>query len=1077
MRITRNSIEQAAKDQDTFRKGKQLYEGGMTELSQADSFWKNEVYVTARVRDGEMICQPRIFIRNGGVASCQCGCSETYKQGQLCSHGTAAVFAYLEMQEKEGHRRVITSPQTREILKGYADREKGKILAEENGGLLALIPHAVLQGSQIRVSFRIGKKGYPIRDLEAFAHSVRTGAYMAYGKNAGFYHDLEGFDPESRKLAEMVCGLTEESVSRDGAAGSGVRREGAVRSLLLHENHRDAFFALFAGKTLEMEERHDSRLVRVTEGEPALKLSVEGQGQEGIYVSLDRRFTMFSSDRRIYLLDRDCLYMCGADYSRDMGIFLKGMLSLPEAGPLAVGKRELPAFMAGVMPVLRQYCDIEEGRGASGLSRLEPEPLQAYFYIDCPSGDVVTLSVTYRYGDVSFSPLQEPAPFLDYRDEVRELRISHILKKYFTARYVKSSQLVIDGDEEGIYRLMEEGIGELEQEGIVELSRKARELEAWQMPPVQINLTLKGGWLSLDVDLEGLPPEDLKEILSRYEEKRAYYRMKDGSFLKINEKEADTLLALSHCGEGGQGISRVPAGRLWYINWLLEQSQETKRQQDSGVDRLLQGLEALVTGEGTGLEEEVPDTLKGILRPYQVKGFCWLASLDRLGFGGILADDMGLGKTIQVLALLVREQQIQPGRCSPSLVVCPSSLVFNWEQECRRFAPSLRVLAVTGTGPARQQLLEHVREYDLVLTSYDMLKRDIAMYEPIIFRYHIIDEAQYIKNQRTKCAAAVKAVRSRTRFALTGTPVENRLEELWSIFDFLMPGYLYTSSRFRQMFETPLIRDGDQEALARLLCLTRPFILRRVKGDVLQELPEKVENVVYAKIEGEQKKLYTAAAVRLKEMLEEESDGEFRQNRLMVLTRLTRLRQICCDPGLCYENYQGESAKMEACMELVENGAAGGHKILVFSQFASMLRRIAARLDQAGISYHLLTGSTGQQERKQMVSSFGEDSVRVFLISLKAGGVGLNLTAADIVIHYDPWWNAAAQNQATDRAHRIGQKHTVMVYQLIARNTIEENILKLQEAKGRLASQVVDGDPRNFAALSREDLIRLLEGM
>ena len=313
-----------------------------------------------------------------------------------------------------------------------------------------------------------------------------------------------------------------------------------------------------------------------------------------------------------------------------------------------------------------------------------------------------------------------------------------------------------------------------------------------------------------------------------------------------------------------------------------------------------------------------------------------------------------------------------------------------------------------------------------------------------------------------------------TRFALTGTPVENRLGELWSIFDYLMPGFLFGAQHFRKEYELPIVRDQDGEALERLRRITGPFILRRVKKDVLRELPDKLETVVYSRMEEEQKNLYAAGAAKLKERLDRSEGEGLGEERFQVLADLTRLRQICCDPRLCYENYKGGSAKLETCMDLVRRGVEGEHKILLFSQFTSMLELIENRLNQEGIASYKLTGATSKEERMRLVGEFASDATPVFLISLKAGGTGLNLTAADIVIHYDPWWNVAAQNQATDRSHRIGQDKQVTVFKLIARNTVEENILTLQESKSRLSDQVITGDGGSFGGLTREDILRIL---
>ena len=469
--------------------------------------------------------------------------------------------------------------------------------------------------------------------------------------------------------------------------------------------------------------------------------------------------------------------------------------------------------------------------------------------------------------------------------------------------------------------------------------------------------------------------------------------------------------------------------------------------------------------------------MEGILREYQKAGFSWLRALDRHGFGGILADDMGLGKTIQILALLSSVHgEAGPEEGLLSLIVCPASLVYNWSHECAHFAPSLRVLPVTGAAAERQQLLSSASQYDVLITSYDLLKRDLALYQNFYFRFEVLDEAQVIKNAATRGARAVKAIRAKTRFALTGTPVENRLSELWSIFDYLMPGFLAGSRKFRNIYEIPIVRDGNKAVLERLHRRIRPFVLRRLKADILTELPEKLERICYSAAQGSQRELYRAEAQLLKEQLEKSEQSLSGGRKLEILSRMTRLRQICCDPSLCYDGYTGGSAKLETCLSLLSSAVEAGHKILLFSQFASMLEILSGRLSRAGISHYLLTGATSKEERDRLVTAFGREEVPVFLISLKAGGTGLNLTAADMVIHYDPWWNAAAQNQATDRAHRIGQERVVTVYRLIMKDTIEENILKLQESKKKLAEQIVTEGTVSLGDLGREELLELCSG-
>jgi SNF2 family DNA or RNA helicase len=437
-------------------------------------------------------------------------------------------------------------------------------------------------------------------------------------------------------------------------------------------------------------------------------------------------------------------------------------------------------------------------------------------------------------------------------------------------------------------------------------------------------------------------------------------------------------------------------------------------------------------------------------------------------------------------------------------VVCPASLVYNWQEEFTRFAPEIRTATVTGTLSERKKILEQAASVDVLITSYDLLKRDAVYYKSHKFRWQIADEAQFIKNPKSSAAKAVKIINSSRRIALTGTPIENRLSEMWSIFDFLMPGFLFKYDEFRTKFETPIAKSHDADATERLQKMVAPFILRRLKKDVLKDLPDKIEEVRYAKLEGEQRKLYDAQVLHMQKMLEMPAE-ELLKSRIQVLAELTKIRQICCDPSLLSIDYNGESAKREACLQLIMSAMDGGHRMLVFSQFTSMLSLLMEDLDAAGIRYYLITGATSKEERIHLVHEFNDGEcqtdlefsedgsagnvkskgsarsddnskgVSVFLISLKAGGTGLNLTGADVVIHYDPWWNVAAQNQATDRAHRIGQTKTVAVYRLIAKDTIEEKIMDIQENKKDLADAILSGEQQSLGQLSRDELMDLLK--
>ena len=434
---------------------------------------------------------------------------------------------------------------------------------------------------------------------------------------------------------------------------------------------------------------------------------------------------------------------------------------------------------------------------------------------------------------------------------------------------------------------------------------------------------------------------------------------------------------------------------------------------------------------------------------------------------------MGLGKTIQVIALLASDKKIG----QTSIVVAPSSLVLNWKAEIEKWCPKLKVCIIRGNAESRKKLIDRYKEFDVVLTSYDLLKRDVEQYEGNKFKYIIADEAQYIKNFNTQNATALKSLNGETKFALTGTPIENSVSELWSIFDFIMPGYLYSYNKFKKKFEEPILKMEDKNALQRLKTLISPFILRRVKKDVLIELPEKNITVMKNEMTDEQEKIYMAYfAQTKKEVNEELSANGFEKSKFKILMLLTRLRQICCHPSLFIENYNDGSGKLNQCLDIIEEAIASGHKILLFSSYTSMFGIIEEEFKKRDINYYKLTGSTPVSTRVDMVEEFNKNNdIKVFLISLKAGGTGLNLTGADVVIHYDPWWNLSAENQATDRAYRIGQRNSVQVYKLITTNSIEEKINNLQERKSEISEKLLSTEETFINKLSKEEIMNLFE--
>ncbi|MBP3923663.1 DEAD/DEAH box helicase family protein [bacterium] len=471
----------------------------------------------------------------------------------------------------------------------------------------------------------------------------------------------------------------------------------------------------------------------------------------------------------------------------------------------------------------------------------------------------------------------------------------------------------------------------------------------------------------------------------------------------------------------------------------------------------------------TSEDLKLPDGINAEFREYQLKGFGWLWFMYKYGLNGILADDMGLGKTLQALSVLQKAKE-EDGQM-PTLVIAPTTVVFNWENEIQKFAPTLSCLKLAGA--ERKALFKEIPNYDVVITSYALVRRDIKKLKEYNFRYVILDESQNIKNATSQTAQAVKELNADHKLALSGTPIENKLEELWSVFDFLMPGFLFNIAEFNYRYVNPIMERQDKTVEKRLKLQIYPFILRRMKRDVAKDLPDKVENIAYCELDDDQRDFYLQVLDSTKEELFKSIEEKgLEKSRLSIFSALLRLRQICCHPRLYdKENVKHimKSGKFEKLKSMLEEIISEGHRILLFSQFVDMLDIIKAWLEREGIEYEYLTGKT--KDRQGAVERFNSSTkIPIFLISLKAGGTGLNLTGADYVIHYDPWWNPAVEDQATDRAYRIGQTKKVFVYRLITKNTVEEKIQKLKTIKRNLVDSVISVDRNITKSLTMEDL-------
>ncbi len=1014
-------------------RGFELFSQGNVELKRASEFIYTEI--SGSVWDGEVYKTRVTLLSREKRLWGQCSCGKS----SCCEHVCALLFAY-RGEEKLPKEMMTTSPGALLLLRKY--RETVSVNAR---GSVQVFPKLEMDDaySKDEVSFTVGAaRQYIVKDVSAFVNAFATQDTVVYGKQLTLKHDYEALDERSARLVRCLAAF---------ARTEGIY--GRKQRVPLEGHMLDEIFDLFLP---------DGQVSGyfLTDGAPQLDLKIEKSEPDGqILMRMAQRCRLLQGEHYRYMLIDERLYRLPASYERDMAPMLEAF----RVSEIVFSPKNMEEFCGAVYPKIRDHMQIE---GGGLLEDYLPESMTARFYIDAPERSYLTARATFLYGEREIEAGAKTRSIR--RDTVGETRALNALARHFNRR--DNGQFILE-DEKQIYDFITGGSERLAEAGEVLVSDRVRNLRVKRTQTAVIGVSVGESVLRLHVDTGEFPPEELEGLLEAVREKRSYYRLKDGRFLSAQDDDLSGVARVAH----GLGLSAkelkkteisLPLSRAMYLDGVLKQEKKLKFERDDGFRRLIRDFRTVEDSDF-----HVPDSLAGVLRGYQKVGYRWLRTLDAYRFGGILADDMGLGKTVQVLAYLLALKQ--EGRANrPSLIVCPASLVLNWGAEAAKWTPELRVCLLGGTAAERREQIQRAKEFDLVVTSYDLLRRDGEAHDENEYYACVLDEAQYIKNHQTKGARVARDLRADVRLALTGTPIENRLSELWSIFDFLMPGYLYKYEEFRRRIETPVARNGDDEAAALLKKLIAPFILRRTKQEVLTELPPKTETVRVIPMEEAQRKLYMAYAWDVKKQVES-SDGQ--EGRMRILAMLTRLRRLCCDPSLCVENYEGGSCKLEECVRMVTELKEAGHSALVFSQFTSMLARIRAALDAAGIASFTLQGDTPLKERAELVRRFNDGEVQVFLISLKAGGTGLNLTGADTVIHYDPWWNLAAQNQASDRCYRIGQTRKVQVYRLIAQDTIEENILKLQEKKSLLAELAAGDMNGGLLTMSREDLMELLE--
>lgn len=1038
----------------------------------------------------------QIMFSRTEVVNYECGCPQCrrnfyyyYTPKTKCPY-VAGTLQLLEEYLSKHNLGDATDQDGHWLLNFYQEMRANRIATDAAGKKesLKLVPRLARKDGALAVSFKVGEgRLFVVKKLDTFCQNVRESATDTYGTSTQINHGIENFTEKGKKWIRFISRIVREEEEflerlQDERYYYGYRKSTVGGALNLYGWRLDEFYGLMEEEAVEFDDKDswEKKKGTLTAGEknPKVTIDISAENLEEnrefhginvrgslpeLYEGVDTSY--FIGDGRLNRVD-----------SRFMEK-LEPLAALARGNQFAfqVGRNCMSEFYYKILPELEEIAEITE---------TEPEKLREYllpeahytFYLDAEEKNAFC-RLTARYGEKEVSvpevvTKKKSGGLEPFRDTAGEEEVLFQAMQWFPVPDWEKGELHCGGDEERVYQVMESGAEKLMELGEVRCTKRFLGYQSVKKVRVSVGVSVSSGLLDLDITTDDVPQSELLDILNSYRSKKKYYRLKDGSFVNLEDSSLEMLAEMMDAmhlkpKEFVQGKMHLPMYRTLYLDKMLEENESVYSSRDSHFREVVKGFKTV-----RDADFEEPKSLSKIMRKYQKNGYKWLRTLEAWRFGGILADDMGLGKTLQVISVLLAAKQ--EGKEGTSLVVAPASLVFNWGEELERFAPELAVSLIAGGQEERRQKLEAYREADVLVTSYDLLKRDILFYEDKKFLYEVIDEAQYIKNHTTAAAKAVKVIKSQTRYALTGTPIENRLSELWSIFDYLMPGFLYGYDVFKKEMETPIVKNKDEAVMNRLQKMVGPFILRRLKEDVLKDLPAKLEECRYVKFGSTQQKLYDGQVLHMKESLARQDNDEFNKNKMRILAELTRLRQICCDPSLCFENYKGEAAKLEACLQLIQSAIDGGHRMLVFSQFTSMLEILQGSLDAEKISYYTITGATSKEKRLQMVKEFNEGDVPVFLISLKAGGVGLNLTGADVVIHYDPWWNLAVQNQATDRAHRIGQTKKVTVYKLIAKNTVEEKIQKLQETKKDLAEQIIGGQAANLGSMSKEELLELL---
>lgn len=895
---------------------------------------------------------------------------------------------------------------------------------KENENLIRLSLYHTNSYYYDQIAFKLKiqvSRAYTVKNIQDLLRGFFEKRLESFGKNTQIYLTNDDLDEPSQLIYNF---LLKYAFTKDW------QKEGEIYSECL-----DDFFNLNASLPKEYTEFKTSKkniklVLNLLEHEDCFELNTE----------LDDSFLI--GNKHLYMVNHKEI----VQYTMDPDGFLASLAyNLQQNDGWLIKKSEFKAFYLQCLQPYMEYIKLETNVDVEKYTTLI-ENIRVYS--DLENANMVVWG-TYLENNQKKS-------FFTNTNSNQIASVEAIIQHY--AVKIEDNKAIFKGRSDALYNFLDYGIPLIQKQADVYVSEELKRLKNRRSMSLSVKVYVQNDLLKMELD-SNVNVDELSHILNAYRKKKKFYQLKNGEMIDLENTGLEQLDELASTmnlttKDFKKETIEKPAYQAFH---LMDVNPEFDVRNDVTVTEYTNRLMNIKKQP-----IQLKDEYKSLLRMYQQQGIQWLYDLKNMNLNGILADDMGLGKTLQVLVFY--EQYVSKEK--PSLIVCPSSLMYNWMSEIEKFKIDVDAVCVTGTQDVRKDIIKE--NHELYITTYDYLRRDVELYMSMEFEYIVLDEAQFIKNPKTKNAQSVKSLKSKHRLALTGTPIENGLSELWSIFDFLLPGYLYSLNYFTKNFEKP-IQMGDDKRQAQLQKLVSPFILRRTKKQVLKDLPDKVEKDLWLNLSPEEKQLYLANLAQVNEQLQQQLELE-KVDSILILAMMTRLRQICCEPRMLYENYTGESTKFKMCLDLIETLKENDKKVLLFSSFTSIFDSFIEEFDRRGIKYHMITGAVDKKKRKEEVDAFQRDDSNVFLISLKAGGTGLNLTKAQAVIHFDPWWNVSAQNQATDRAYRIGQTKNVLVYQLLMKNTIEEKIYEMQKRKKAMSDLFVENSKGGISTLSKEEL-------